>query len=76
MRAALIEVGSKPPNASAAPRSVKCLLNPPLVKSGNLFLSSLLSVFAAVDVLGTVAAMCRRNGALIGRPNLNQALSI
>ena len=61
-RAASVIVASEPPNASAATRFNECLLNPPFVKSGNLLLFSLLSVFAGVDVLGAVIAIFRRNG--------------
>jgi len=45
-------------------RVVECPLNLPFVKSGNLLLFSLLSVFAGVDVLGTGVAIFRRNGGM------------
>ena len=60
--AASVTVGSEPPNASAATRFNECPLNPPFVKSENLLLFRLLSVFAGVDVLGAVIAIFRRNG--------------
>lgn len=58
----VVGLGSEPPNASAALPFIKCSLNPPFVKSGNLLPSSLLSVFAGVDVLSAVVAIFRRNG--------------